>query len=523
MSLIQNANGYALAFHANDVTTNAMRSAITEWFDLYYHDAPTKTHDPCQRIPYTIVRKLSKTVFSEHTATSADAFATGILRELTDKRDEALQLALIGGECLLKPVPVADGFRFVTIPRNNMLVFARGADGRITDLGTAETTTFGNYYYTLLERRTVDENGYLTIRNSLYRSMNKDDLGQAAPLNSLPQYADLPQEYTFTEKIGSVGLVSLRTPMVNCVDGSADAVSVYAAAAGLIRSLDRKEAQLNGEFDRGESRIIVSADLLKKDAKGERSFSDHIFVGLDEDPETVGVTTFSPQLREQSFLTVKQEILRNIENVIGLKRGLLSEVEAAERTATEITSSAGEYNLTIIELQDAWEKVIRETMRLCSTLGKLYHVAGAHDVADDEVVINWGNGVLYDESKTWADYKDMTASGLLKPEIAVGWRFNMPTETEEDLATVRTKYMPGVETLLADVPPETEKLQKTGETQPQSEAVKTLNGAQTQSLLSVIAQYQAGALSIGQAINVLSIAISVSKEKAKAIIEGALE
>lgn len=37
------------------------------------------------------------------------------------------------------------------------------------------------------------------------------------------------------------------------------------------------------------------------------------------------------------------------------------------------------------------------------------------------------------------------ASGLLKPEIAVGWYFNMPTETDSDLAKIREKYMPELE------------------------------------------------------------------------------
>ena len=51
-------------------------------------------------------------------------------------------------------------------------------------------------------------------------------------------------------------------------------------------------------------------------------------------------------------------------------------------------------------------------------------------------------------------------------------------------------------------------------------AGKALNGAQTQSLIAIIQQFAAGTLTIGQAVNVLSTAIGVSKEKAKAILEG---
>lgn len=442
-NLIRNASGYALAFQAVDITSAEMRGAITEWYELYFQDKPDKGEDPCQRIPYTIVQKLTKTVFSEYAVdTKSDSFAKGVAYALRDRRTEAMQMALIGGECKLKPIPEADGFRFVVVPRHNMLVFGRDAAGNMTDIGTIEQTSQGNCYYTLLERRTVDERGYLTIRNRLYKSYNKDSLGQAAPLTSLQQYADLQEEYTFTKPVGSIGLISLKTPMVNCVDGSMDCVSVYAAATGLIHNINRNEAQLSGEFERGESRIVVSADMMQKDEHGNKKFLDHIFTGLDEDPETVGVNIFSPQLREASFLARKQEYLRNVENVVGLKRGLLSEVEAAERTATEITSSAGEYNLTIIDFQRMWENTVREAMRVCGILGQIYSVPGAHEVAEDTVSIDWGNGILYDESKTWDDYKGMVSSGLLRPEIALGWRFNMPTETEEDLAAIRKKYMP---------------------------------------------------------------------------------
>ena len=444
-TLIANAANYALAFQASDITSDSMRKAIQLWHEMYYHQEPQEGVDHCQQIPYTIVRKLTKTALSEYEATSQDDFTSGVLNALDKKAAEAMQAALIGGECMLKPVPDKGTFRFNVVPRHNILVFARDDSGNMTDIGTAEYCTEGKYYYTLLERRTVDARGFLAIRNYLYRSLARDNLGQRVPLNSISRYEALQDEYTFTQPVYSVGLAGVKTPIANCVDGSCDGVSVYAAAVGLIHNINRNEAQLNGEFERGESRIVVSADMLQKDERGKKQLRDHVFVGLDEDPETVGVNIFSPQLREASFLARKQEYLRNVENVIGLKRGLLSEVEAAERTATEITSSAGEYNLTIIDFQRMWEDTVHEVVRLCGILGQLYKVPGAHEVGNDAVVINWGNGVLYDEQKTWEDYKGMVASGLLKPEIAVGWRFNMPTETESDLANVRKRYMPDAE------------------------------------------------------------------------------
>lgn len=382
---------YEAAFRAVDITSAEMKTAIQTWYDLYFQAVSNEETDSCQKIPYTVVRKLTKTVFSEYTSSSKDEFVSGVLDALNKKKEHTLQMALIGGESGLKPVPTNKGFRFSVVSRPNVMVFARDGDGDPTDIGTAEKSVNGRYYYTLLERRTVDAGGYLTIENKLYRSNSSESLGQNVPLTALPQYADFAEKYTFQKPVGSVGIAWLKTPIANCVDGSQGSVSVYAAAVGLIENINRNEAQINGEFERGKSRIIASADMLEFDDSGKRKkLSADVFTAVDEAPDEVGITIFSPAFREQSYLARKTEYLRNVENVIGLKRGLLSEVEAAERTATEVTSSEGDYNLTIIEFQQMWETAIREAVRLCGTLGQMYRVPGAHDVDDDSIVVDWG-------------------------------------------------------------------------------------------------------------------------------------
>ena len=455
-SIITNkAYGYEDAFGAGDCTSQEMKDAIAEWFELFYRKEPTKYEDPCQRIPYTIVNKITKTAFGEYKAVSEHDFAGGIMDALYDIHARAMHDALIGGVAYLKPFPLGDRFAFTSVSRANMLVFGKDVYGNPTDIGTAERTIAGKSYYTLLERRTIGRDGKLTIRNKLYRSDSRDTLGKRVPLSSIPRYATLLDEYTYPEPVG-LGMVPLRCPVPNCVDGGTDPVSVYAAAVGLIHNIDRNEAELSGEFERGKSRLVVSADMLQKrtvtDGGGTvitRELKDEVFTGLDEDPDRVGITIFSPALREQSFLARKTEYLRNVESLIGLKRGLLSDVEAAEKTATEVTSSAGDYNLTIIDFQRMWENAARDVLVLCGKLGRLYRVSGAVELSEDAATIDFGNGVLYDESKTWTDYKAMVASGLLKPEIAVGWYFNLPTETPKDLEEVRARYMPEIEVLSA--------------------------------------------------------------------------
>ena len=47
------------AFRAKDITSVAMKKAIGDWYDLYYLKERTEKEDPCQQIPFTIVRKLT--------------------------------------------------------------------------------------------------------------------------------------------------------------------------------------------------------------------------------------------------------------------------------------------------------------------------------------------------------------------------------------------------------------------------------------------------------------------------------
>lgn len=436
---------FSQAFGVNDITTQEMKAAIKDWYGLYYNNKATAQEDPCQRLPVAIVAKLYKAIFSEYKAEATGAkaeFAGGVLDALNDIRKKATQQMLIGGSCFIKPL-LTQPLTFGVIGRQNYMTLARSSDGRITDIGTAEQTRDNNVLYTLLERRTVDAAGYLTIETKLYRSGDGASLGIEVPLGTLDKYAALEPLVTLPQPVFSVGLIPFNSPAENCVDGSADAVSVYAAAAGLIHNINRNEAQINTEFENGRSRIIVSEDMLDKGTDGKRRLTDTLFTAVDEQPDDIGITIFSPALREQSFLNRKTEYLRNVESLIGLKRGLLSEVEATERTATEITSSAGEYNLTLIDFQQEWERVVREAVRVSNIIGQIYNLTDSTGIdPDKDITVSWGNGILYDEDQVWADYKALVSAGMLKPEIALGWYFDMPVETERDLAKIREKYMP---------------------------------------------------------------------------------
>ena len=447
-------------FGQPDVTSQEMRTAINAWRDTYLKREGDKASDPCMRMAYVIVHKLQKGVFAEYSSDILDKEKTAKgkwmnrnLSQLDLIRDSILQWMLIGGECWVKPVPRPgpDGstiFAPLLVHRTDAVILAREPDGRVTSIVTAEHTARGSQYYTLLERRTVDANGYLTIENKLYASFDRGTLGVRTALSKLDRYAQLPDLYTYPVPVGGVGMTPLRVPLANCVDGSMDAISIYEPAMGLIRNIDQNEKQLNDEFELARHRLIAPAEMLKTGRDGRRTLDDSVFVALKDIHSDLAPTAFTPQLRDEPYERREQKYLRAIENQIGLKRGMLSDAQEVEKTAFEVASTAGDYNLSLLDLQQVWFDGVREYLTLCDTLGKMYRYCdqSAWDVTE-QLAITWGNGVLYDPDRELETDLRLVAAQLLKPEIAVARHFDQPWADEEDLKNVREKYMPAMEEL----------------------------------------------------------------------------
>ncbi|RGC97679.1 hypothetical protein DW194_15090 [Subdoligranulum sp. AM16-9] len=500
----------AQAAGLKDTSTAAMQAAVREWFELFFmrEAVKGKEEDPAQRIPYTITNKLTKACFAEYDSsftengTGKTAWLDGQRSLIDAEKQDVLQWVMVGGEGFLKPAPDGTGrLAYHVVRRDCYNVLARGprgitdvlmsersragsdyytllerrtVDGSgyltirynlyvsensstlghevITDVLMSERSRAGSDYYTLLERRTVDGSGYLTIRYKLYVSENSSTLGHEVRLDSLPQYAALAPEHTYSVPFGGLGMTYIRLPMANNVDGSPDGVSVYEGAVQLIHNIYKNEYQLGREFELGRSRIVANADkLVTPDPEGGvMRLKDDVFVGLDGDTNDKGLTIFSPALRDESFERRKQSYLKACENIIGLKRGILSDVEAVERTAKEISRSEGDYSLSIMDLQRMWYDALMETLRITNLWGQALGLCDARAVDLEQLLsVSWGNGVLYDADKDWADTLSMVEAGLLKPELALAKKYDLPCETPEDLAAIREKYMPEMVQLTA--------------------------------------------------------------------------
>lgn len=175
------------AFGRGDVTSARMQAAIREWLNLYY-GTQSPGEDAADRLAVLVVSKLCRTVFAEYESRTAEALAPS-LQALDAVRVQAMQYALVGGECLLKPVLHGRGFDFVPIRRDCYAPLGRDAHGALTGVGTMEVLRHDGRGYLLLERRTAGADG-LTIETRLFE-LAGEALGRELPLATLPATAQL--------------------------------------------------------------------------------------------------------------------------------------------------------------------------------------------------------------------------------------------------------------------------------------------------------------------------------------------
>ena len=240
-----------------EIASPAMQNAIQDWFALYFNARPTPTEDPSQRLACLVVQKLCRACFAEYSAGASGEFNTRCLAALNRVSKKAMQLAMIGGEAFLKPVPEPKtGRLYFTVMRRDMtLVLGRSPAGEITALGSAQLFQKGSRRFTLLEKRSLDGLGQLVIETRLFESRSPGQLGLRVPLATLAETAGLRAKLVLPGLEG-LGVVGLRFSGENCVDGSPDGVSIYAPAAGLIHSIDRAERRLEREFENSASRVF---------------------------------------------------------------------------------------------------------------------------------------------------------------------------------------------------------------------------------------------------------------------------
>lgn len=390
--------------------SQSMVEALESWGGMMDGKAPWCV-DPVVslRIESGICREFADAVLVEMESSilNNDRLDAAYQRGLLDL-NENLQDGLGFGSFILRPLG-ADRTEFVTADK---FVPVRFDDsGKPVDVAFLTVKRVGEYdYYTKMERHYFT-NGNLTIENKCYHSLDRNHLGTPCSLDAVDEWADINQGPVTYPGMDRMDFGYYRNPLKNRIDGSFCGVSIFDAAADLIRKADIQAARLDWEYESGERAVHVDERALKRGSRGTRmaQLNKRLYRGLEK-------------------------YYRNIEFTVGLAYGDLSDVQEVSKTATEVrVSKARKYN-RVTAIQENLKECLEDYAAALAFYNSMYH-------SGYEFACKFNDSILTDEdSERQQDRQDVSMGVMSAVEYRMKW-YNEDEATAKKNLPVQNNVM----------------------------------------------------------------------------------
>ncbi len=402
-------------FGVSPAVSQKMEKNISLWYSMFVNDPPWQNCDVVSTgLPAAICREVARPVLVEFTANITGSKRADYLQECFDQAQEgfrnALELGLALGGVAFKPY----------IYGERLLVDVTGAAsfqptkfdpaGRcIGGVFRDKPAKVNGRYYIHLESHELDGTTY-TIRNKAYYSDASGTVGGDAPLDAVPEWADIQPEITIQGMEGPL-FAYFKPPVSNSVDANSPCgMSIYGdnATVQLIKQADEQWERLRWEFKSSERKVLMDGTSSTADMFNKRLFEVGPFSPTGDFFEHI-----EPQIRDEALYRGFQNILRRIEFNVGLSYGDISDPQTIEKTATEIKSGKQRKYVLIDSVQSALTHTFDTLLYALDTYATLYNLA---PTGEYEASYDWGDSILEDDDKKEqerANDRQDLASGIL--------------------------------------------------------------------------------------------------------------
>lgn len=337
--------------------------------------------------------------------------------------NEHLQYGLGLGSFILKPL---GGGLSEFVAADKIVPISFGDDGKPNDIGFLTVKKVGEAdYYTRFERHYFVQ-GNLTIENRCYHSQSANDIGIVCGLEAVPEWANINSGPVSYPGMNQMAFGYYRNPIRNKIDGSVCGVSIFEDAKGRIRKADIQAARYDWEYESGERAIHVDDRALKKDGKtgrfGLSKLNGRLYRGLNlEDGKDKELfREYSPVMRDEAYKRGLEEYKREIEFIVGLAYGDLSDVQDVQKTATEIkVSKARKYN-RVTAIQNNLESCLEDFAAGLAFYEGMYH-------SGYEFSCKFNDSILTDEETERQQDRTDVSMGVMQP-----WEYRSKWYNEDE-------------------------------------------------------------------------------------------
>lgn len=322
------------------------------------------------------------------------------------------------GGIILKPYPTLEGISVDVVTPDMYIpidVDNFGKISRILFLDRIERYERGEQvFYTRVEEHSKNVEEYI-ITNKCYKSNHISTIGREVDIETVDIWSEIESMAITNIDYNLYGY--FKNPQANNLDlKSPLGVSCFSRALSLMQDADEQYNRLLWEFQSKETAIDADITMFKGGVDlpkhGERLFRQ---LNVKDDFYNV----FSPNIRDESLINGLNEILKKIEDICGLSRGSISEVNYSTKTAAEIIASKQTFYSTVTNIQKNLQTCLKDTVKA---------MAYWSDVKSYEVSFEWDDSILTDSDTERKIRLEEVAAGLMKPETYLAWRYGISEE-----------------------------------------------------------------------------------------------
>lgn len=445
---------------ASDIGTSAisdeMSNAIELWRDIYKDESPWLDDEKgiyslglgkqiCQSIQQQVLSEIETSIIEpgkedtvdtdkqeEDDKTMAGYLNKTYQTRLVKNLPVALEKALALGGMIIKPY-INNGQMYLDFNyQGDFYPIAFDDDGNIIDIAFHDSFVSGDYIYTKVERQTFNQTlREVTVQNKAFKARYRDvdddtpqELGVEIPLSEIDRWSSISEEPITLDKTDKPLYGFFKVPFSNNVDmNSPLGISIFSPAVKMIERADRQFSRLDWEYNGGQLAIDVdpTATCVQSGYYGNMVQLDECQSRLYRNLDLGEGDTYkewTPALRDANYTNGLNAYLNKIEDLIGLARGTLSQVESEARTATEIKLLKQRTYITVSTIQDTLGQCMMDVVYAMSIFCKLYNLA---PLGDYDTKIEWKDSILTDTDTELTQKLNLLNAGILDKAEVRAW------------------------------------------------------------------------------------------------------
>lgn len=238
----------------------------------------------------------------------------------------------------------------------------------------------------------------------------------------------------------------IKSPVNNRKTNDKYGVPITYGCDATINEIKETMKQLLDEFRLKRPFVGVDYTMFKADKNGKltRLPEDGLYRMFDFDEKDNKFNIFDPQFR--SYTERLQELYKRLEDEIGTSRGIISDMQTQNATATEIKRAMYDTFNIVDDIRSNIEKGFEDFFYACNVLANAYNLSVQGDY---ELKFEWSYSLLEDTQQEWNQLNLAENKGVIsKVELRQWLKPDETLEQSEKAIKEIEESQPNVDDLL---------------------------------------------------------------------------